>query len=590
MLGRFKAPLFALLVTAAMCFVLVGQAEGELATGKMRFFGAVAQPLLDVLSLTGALALTIVVGIAVTLALVRSGARRARADAITPDQAASEGSSGVSGRRGRMITRAVDGEEPAPTASEERHALAAELIAGIIRDNAPPPTPDGPLTPEILAARARPIVMRESALEPDVAALSFYGGRPVAPAGFAWPRRGDDPAGPPLHFIMQWDCRALAAQDAIGLVPTDGVLLFFLDFEWGRDDGFRFVYCAGRTDDFAPCDPPADLGPVHGDQGAWQMVGCTPHVVDANRFVPRLMPHSPFAPIAFDFPWPENEDHVDAGLTRLFWNDSIHVREALLAIEGNDETGAGPRDISAPPTPFARPFAAFPHDFAAIRVLAVKAIKDCEGPYLKQRKSVLPDVPEEERAAIIARWLDQAKELYLFAAEQPIGGRVPQDLADQVWQWVADLEPVFGQGMDRLAVSAIDLSVGYGSSALGNVPEHWRAEAARLHALARVYLRDEHPDHTLPDANQRHEERKARGELRKVREVHAPTPTHMFGPPSYVQGYIEELIDDHLLLLEITSGSGPGHHFGDGVLQYVIRPDDLRERRFDQVRSVLSGY
>jgi hypothetical protein len=57
-----------------------------------------------------------------------------------------------------------------------------------------------------------------------------------------------------------------------------------------------------------------------------------------------------------------------------------------------------------------------------------------------------------------------------------------------------------------------------------------------------------------------------------------------------VQGYVEELVDDHLLLLELTNCSGPEHHFGEGVLQYLITPDDLAAGRFDQVKSVLSGY
>jgi hypothetical protein len=32
-----------------------------------------------------------------------------------------------------------------------------------------------------------------------------------------------------------------------------------------------------------------------------------------------------------------------------------------------------------------------------------------------------------------------------------------------------------------------------------------------------------------------------------------------------------------------------GHNFGDGVLQFIIRPNDLRERRFDKVELIASS-
>jgi hypothetical protein len=57
-----------------------------------------------------------------------------------------------------------------------------------------------------------------------------------------------------------------------------------------------------------------------------------------------------------------------------------------------------------------------------------------------------------------------------------------------------------------------------------------------------------------------------------------------------VQGHVEELVEDHLLLLELGSGSGPEHHFGEGVLQYLITPEDLAAGRFDRVKAVLSSY
>jgi len=67
-------------------------------------------------------------------------------------------------------------------------------------------------------------------------------------------------------------------------------------------------------------------------------------------------------------------------------------------------------------------------------------------------------------------------------------------------------------------------------------------------------------------------------------------PPHMFGPPSYVQGAVEEYLDEWVLLLELQSREPIGHMFGEGVLQFMIRPADLREHKFDKIRVIASAY
>jgi hypothetical protein len=110
------------------------------------------------------------------------------------------------------------------------------------------------------------------------------------------------------------------------------------------------------------------------------------------------------------------------------------------------------------------------------------------------------------------------------------------------------------------------------------------------HAIASEYLASEYFDNAKHGDWAEYDRLKAAGEVPQVRKVHAPTPAHMFGPPSYVQGYVEELMDEHLLLLELPSHGAPGLEIGEGVLQYLIAPDDLVARRFDRVKAVISGY
>jgi uncharacterized protein YwqG len=63
----------------------------------------------------------------------------------------------------------------------------------------------------------------------------------------------------------------------------------------------------------------------------------------------------------------------------------------------------------------------------------------------------------------------------------------------------------------------------------------------------------------------------------------------MFGPPSFVQGEVEAYMEEWLLLLELSTRV-VGHQFGDGVLQFMIRPSDLKERQFNNVKLVVSSY
>lgn len=125
---------------------------------------------------------------------------------------------------------------------------------------------------------------------------------------------------------------------------------------------------------------------------------------------------------------------------------------------------------------------------------------------------------------------------------------------------------------------------------MGALPANLVARCAEQHRLAVAYLRDEYPDRSNPDALARWKVREAEGTLQEVRSLHAPCPNHMFGPPSYVQGYVEEYLKEWVLLLELSTRSPIGHEFGEGVLQFLIRPSDLRAGRFDQVKLVASAY
>ena len=70
----------------------------------------------------------------------------------------------------------------------------------------------------------------------------------------------------------------------------------------------------------------------------------------------------------------------------------------------------------------------------------------------------------------------------------------------------------------------------------------------------------------------------------------ATTPDRMLAPPVDVQDYQSDRARTYLLLLELFSNDGLGHHFGEGVYQFWITPADLRARRFDKVELTADAY
>jgi hypothetical protein len=78
--------------------------------------------------------------------------------------------------------------------------------------------------------------------------------------------------------------------------------------------------------------------------------------------------------------------------------------------------------------------------------------------------------------------------------------------------------------------------------------------------------------------------------IRTDKGLSANTPDRMLAPPVDVQGHQWDRAKTHLLLLEISTNPGLGHHFGEGVYQFWITPVDLKARRFDKVELTADAY
>jgi hypothetical protein len=308
--------------------------------------------------------------------------------------------------------------------------------------------------------------------------------------------------------------------------------------------------------------------------------------VKESQDVPRLLPKWLFLPVAFSYPAPPHDPAVQPGeeWEGRYWDDGESTAEALLNLEHPEGVPPATR-LAKQQSRFARPFAAFPHDYAAVRVVAAKVLEQ-----LRHPQGLLREAMENNRQETFEAWKNEATQRYSVAATHRPGARIEQSQSDEIWRWMEGLEPVLGPGWGSLVEECANVSLGLESEAAGFLPTKLVAVCTEHHRLASVYLRDEFPDHSKPDAFKRWEARKAEGSLMEIRSLHAPCPNHMFGPPSYVQGSVEEYLKEWVLLLELSSRRPIGHEFGEGVLQFLILPSDLREGRFDRAKLVSSAY
>ena len=426
-------------------------------------------------------------------------------------------------------------------------------------------------------ARRRPIVFRETWPRSfPSTGLSFYGGVPVGPAHLDWPRSRKQGVDTPLTFLMQWDCIELARHDATGLLPAEGALYLFLDLTWGDPIDFRFVHAPGPADKWRALAVPPDLPPVYGDDGVRLVSYCSPEIAKDVQDVPVSLPKWPFTPVSFDYPAPLN------GAVR-FWDEGEPVSEALLAVQHPD--GVPPATLrDSPALPFARPFPEFPHDYAAVRFVTAEVL----GGLRRPEKGLLREASEPDREATFESWRDEARRRYALAATHPPGAKVARSECDSIWRWMEELKPLLEPGWRLVVEECANSSLGLESEAISVLPPDLIASCAGLHKLAAAYLHYEPPDGSRPEAMAAWEARRAEGSLQKARTIFAPCPNHMFGPPSFVQGYVEKYLGDSVLLLQLSTGTAV--RLGDGVLQFLVRPDDLRRGRFEKVMLVASSY
>lgn len=389
--------------------------------------------------------------------------------------------------------------------------------------------------------------------------LSFFGGAPVGSHNLRWPR-ADGAESTPLSFLMQIDCAAVPAPARLGMLPDEGVVYFFLDLTWGDPVAFRVLHEDRIHDDWSVIQPPDDLGLAFGDQSTyvWKWTQSTQNCS-------KLLPKWTFQPVVITIP-PEvyHEDQEENADAPFLWPGNKVMAEALRAAQGEPVPSGylSIQDFIDADGTMRRPFVNYPHDWRAIQICSGLILHKLRGNHRPPGTAALQHLSEGERDALVVRVRNEAQAWFDRASSQSPFGPVQQAVSDQFWNWLAENAWLLRFVIVDAVTMSIEASLVDSEQAAARIP----ADVAR-----RVHGR-----HALASQTER--------------GLFVTTPDRMLAPPVDVQGHQSERAKTHLLLLELSSNDGLGHHFGEGVYQFWITPADLKARRFDKVELTTDAY
>jgi hypothetical protein len=444
------------------------------------------------------------------------------------------------GIRSYAQRKAREAAGPGPLAAVP---LPSSTIAPPLFVAPPEPPPPSEDRSGVLRESRRQAVLLRRHFPPRAATLSHFGGVPTVPLGFTWPfvvlPDGGDRA---WTFVLQVDCAAIPADGRLDLMPDSGQLYVFLDLDWGNHWVWSVRYENGDPDSFVPARVPAGLPRAYSTRATWGWP-------QRDEDWPRLLPSWSLQPVLVSG---DDGDDGDEDEGREFWPGPIDLGPALADVDGAVVPTRYYENVYDDDGVLVRPYATFPHDWQAVRIAT--------GLLLARHLRPAGGIPHGEADAAsfadaVRRWSDRA------AREQP-WDRLTEDDSDAVWQLFLDFQSVTLYSLSDAVNESLDATLAGNPDAATWLPAE---------ALALVRIR-----HALASTG--------------PRGLHASVHQMMLGPPSYVQGDAEERIGEWLLLLELSSDPPIGHHFGEGVLQLWIRPDDLAARRFDLVELTASAY
>jgi uncharacterized protein YwqG len=427
-------------------------------------------------------------------------------------------------------------------ATRQRQAAAPE-----VKVSQPLPTV---LPPAIIDASKQAIVFRQD-FPPrhDPKWLSFFGGLPIASSDLIWPSSNDARGTTkPLSFLMQVDCATIPPEGRLGLMPDQGTIYIFIDFEWGGSYASRVLYEEQREAGLMEHSPPADLPNLFGTEAKWIW-----DWVHVPSDIPKTLTKWTFQPVVIQAS-PRDEDMFDddGSACPFYWNGA--GTSEFVRAQGQPTVYHAYRPEKIDKLPFAN----FPQDWQAVRIFAGFILRYASRS--RNQKSFDPQkqLTDENLVARIESVKLEARKWLNHALARPAFDAVPANACRAFWTWLNQVEIsiIASSFFSKAEALSVDASLTASAEAGKRLPLDYVSQFHTKHALARQ----------AQDG-----------------QIYTSDSERMLSAPSFVQGSEDERAKTHLLFLEISSNEALDHHFGEGVYQFWITPEDLKARRFSKV-------
>ena len=457
---------------------------------------------------------------------------------------------------------------------------------------------------DYLEHSSRPALLVSKVYE-DTGALSFFGGRPMLPKGFKWPRSEYCGRQQSMQFLAQIDLRSAQFDgvDWIEGLPRDGILYFFIDENtYEGDPSARMVFYVNENlDQLHPllqADEPS--APIHHNPnyGAKFRYG-TSELHDnfptniypkfefrTQRFIDIRHPYGKYAGYMFAI----GRNHYLELEARVKEQQTENILNALVLIHGNEAVDKGTVNS----------------DWCTARVLDPALIPDAMG--LHDRREDESPLAERwpQTWLHVATWLGRQRE---FDSERGAFSRTP--LAPVEKKFLSACEKMIRNAEKKgpftlLSDSERSSIREWASNMFLHSLNVWRekkdnneAQAAyRISSFLRYSidysirratprcLDLEQSDRSLLNDQEKSDYWSAFENIKKdcLHQRH-----QMFGFGTNVQNASEDHLDK-ILLLQLYSDGAMSWEFGDvGAVQFWISKEDLVNRRFEKVVVTLEG-
>ncbi|WP_020407832.1 DUF1963 domain-containing protein [Hahella ganghwensis] len=436
--------------------------------------------------------------------------------------------------------------------------------------------------------------------------LTYFGGKPIAPKGFKWPKSDVYGKQQCMQFLAQIDLRDPHLANFEGM-PTGGILYFFLDenvYEGDDSTTQSVFYINDHLEEMQPVEPLGEPSSIIGRESyygeqTYTYSGDSSHTIFPARLFPKFevctepfndirSPYSVYCHYMFEI-GRENYDDLNKSVREQEASNLLH---ALSKIHGEESAQKRFSDmefrsarlmdpdvitkdiIISDREPGVSPlFERWPQSWLHVGLWLSKARYFCP---TRGYFAALPDVPLKKK------FLEGCEKMVLKAKQKGPFTPLTENERRSIIKWSSDIflkSLEVWHSKDNKDKAERDVAYKIWNFLL------YEVEGSALEATSRCL--------DLEQSNRALLNTAEKDDFLRWFEGLAPNSTfhrhQMFGYGVNVQNAAEENIDKVLLLQLYTDGPMSWMFADVGAVQYWISKDDLKNRRFDKVTVTMEG-